>query len=150
MPLTTGLTPTRFYARVFGLATALLLGFVLWRLLERFTASLLWAGLLAFMMHPLNGRLLARWKRPALVSGLLTGAAVVIIIGPVALFVFAFIRQATELLQRFQAEAPAASRHSGGVHSRDRAPERAAERNAPITIPRTSIHSQSISGANLR
>lgn len=105
MSLPAGLPPTRYYARVFSLATAALLGYLLWRLLSPFLAPLLWASLLAFMLQPLNRRLLAKWKKPGLAAGLLTGTAFVVIAGPVSLFVFAFIRQATELLQRFQAEA---------------------------------------------
>lgn len=99
------LTPSRYYARVFGLVTAAVLGYLLWRLLSPFAAPLLWAGLLAFMLYPLNARLL-RWKnKPALAAGLLTSSAFLVIVGPVTLFVFAFIRQATDLLARFQAEA---------------------------------------------
>jgi predicted PurR-regulated permease PerM len=105
MPPPAALTPTRYYARVFALGTAALLGYLLWRLLSPFAAPILWAALLAFMLQPANRRLLEKWKKPALAAGLLTGAAFLVIAGPVTLFVFAFIRQATELLQRFQAEA---------------------------------------------
>jgi predicted PurR-regulated permease PerM len=101
----TTLTPSRYYARVFALVTAGVLGYLLFRLLSPFTAPLLWASLLAFMLAPMNERLL-RWKRkPALASGLLTGATFLVIVGPVTFFVFAFIRQAGDLLARFQAEA---------------------------------------------
>jgi predicted PurR-regulated permease PerM len=100
------LTPSRYYARVFGLATAAVLGYLLWRIvLVPFAAPLMWATLLTFMLMPWHDKLLVRVKRPMVSSGLLTGAAFLVVAGPVTLFVFAFIRQATDLLQRFQLEA---------------------------------------------
>lgn len=99
------LTPSRYYARVFGLVTAAVLGFLLIRLLAPFFAPLLWASLLAFMLQPANRRLLGRGQKPGLAAGLLTSASFVVIAGPVTLFVFAFLRQAGDLLIRFQTEA---------------------------------------------
>ncbi len=100
------LPPSRYYARVFGLVTAAVLGFLLFRLLSPFAAPLMWAFLLAFMLQPLNNKLLRRWPtKPGLGAGLLSGLALVVVAGPVTLFIFAFLRQATDLLTRFQAEA---------------------------------------------
>ena len=99
------LTPSRYYARVFGLITAALLGFLLFRLLSPFFAPLMWATLIAFMMQPANNKLLRRGQKPGLAAGVLTGAAFVVVAGPLTFFVFAFLRQAGELLQKFQAEA---------------------------------------------
>jgi predicted PurR-regulated permease PerM len=100
------LPPSRYYARVFGLVTAAVLAFLLFRILAPFAVPLMWASLLAFMLQPANNRLLRRWpNKPGLGAGLLTGAAAIVIIGPVSLFVVAFLRQASDLLQRFQAEA---------------------------------------------
>lgn len=99
------LTPSRYYARVFGLVTAAVLGFALFRLLSPFAAPLMWAALMAFMLQPANRRLLARGQRPTLAAALLTGAAFLVVAGPVTIFVFAFLRQAGELLVKFQAEA---------------------------------------------
>lgn len=99
------LTPSRYYARVFGLITAALLGFLLFRLLAPFAAPLMWAALIAFMLQPANKKLLERRVKPGLAAGLLTGAAFVVVAGPLTFFVFAFLRQAGELLARFQAEA---------------------------------------------
>lgn len=99
------LTPSRYYARVFGLVTAAVLGFALFRLLSPFAAPLMWASLIAFMLQPANRKLLARGQKPTLAAGLLTGAAFVVVAGPLTLFVFAFLRQAGELLAKFQAEA---------------------------------------------
>ncbi len=100
------LTPSRYYARVFGLVTAAVLGFLLFRLLSPFAAPLIWAFLLAFMLQPANNRLTARWpKKPGLAAGLLSTAALLVVAGPLTIFIFAFLRQATDLLTRFQAEA---------------------------------------------
>ena len=96
---------SRFYARAFGLATAAVLGFLLLLVLKPFAAPILWAALLAFMLQPLNHRLITRWQRPGLAAGLVTALISVVTIGPVGVFLFAFVRQATELLFRFQAEA---------------------------------------------
>ena len=99
------LTPPRYYARVFGLITAAVLGFFLFRLLFPFAAPLMWAALIAFMLQPANRKLLARGQKPSLAAGLLTSAAFLVVAGPLTLFVFAFLRQAGELLAKFQAEA---------------------------------------------
>ena len=94
-----------FYARAFGLATAVVLGFLLLLVLRPFAAPIVWAALLAFMLQPVNHRLINRWHRPGLAAGLITGLISIVTIGPVGVFLFAFVRQATELLFRFQAEA---------------------------------------------
>lgn len=99
------LTPSRYYARVFGLATAAVLGYLLFRLLSPFAAPLMWAALMAYMLQPANRKLLGRGQKPGLAAGILTGAAFLVVAGPVTLFVFAFLRQAGELLVRFQTEA---------------------------------------------
>lgn len=96
---------SRFYGRVFGLATTLVLGGLLLLVFRPFAAPIVWAALFAFMLHPFNRRLLTKWRRPALAAGLVTAATAVVIIGPVGVFVFALVRQATELLSGFQAEA---------------------------------------------
>ncbi|MFO0596408.1 MAG: AI-2E family transporter [Myxococcaceae bacterium] len=100
------LTPSRYYARVFGLATAAVLAYLLFRILFPFAVPLMWASLLAFMLQPANDKLLLRWpKKPGLASGILTAVVGVVVTGPLSLFVFAFLRQASDLLNRFQAEA---------------------------------------------
>lgn len=100
------LPPSRYYARVFGLVTAAVLAFLLVRILIPFAAPMMWAFLLAFMLQPANNRLLAKWPgKPGLAAGLLTAATAIVVTGPVTFFVFAFLRQATDLLVRFQSEA---------------------------------------------
>lgn len=98
--------PSRFYTRAFALGTIAVLGGLLFRTLTPFMVPIVWATLLAFMLQPLNRRLLARWPtKPGLAAGLLTGGMVVLVSGPVSLFLFAFLRQASQLLTRFQNEA---------------------------------------------
>ena len=99
------LSPSRYYARVFGLVTAAVLGFLLFRILAPFFAPLMWATLLAFMLQPANQKLLGRGQKPNTAAGLLTGVSFLVVAGPVTFFVFAFLRQAGELLARFQTEA---------------------------------------------
>lgn len=101
------LAPSHYYARVFALVTAAVLGVVTFRILLPFFAPLMWASLLAFMLQPANARLLARGQKPPLAAGVLTVSAFLVVAGPVTLFVFTFLRQAGELLARFQTEAAA-------------------------------------------
>ncbi len=96
---------SRFYARAFALGTFLVLGTLLLLVLKPFGAPILWAALLAFMLQPLNRRLVAKWHRPALAAALVTAIASLVIIGPVGVFVITFVRQTTDLLTRFQVEA---------------------------------------------
>lgn len=97
---------SRFYARAFALVTIAVLGGLLYRTLTPFIVPILWASLFAFMLHPLNQKLRAKWPtKPGLGAGLLTLGMVVVVGGPVSLFLFAFIQQASSLLDRFKSEA---------------------------------------------
>jgi predicted PurR-regulated permease PerM len=104
-PSLPGLTPARYYARAFGLGTTALLGYLLYRVLSPFAQPIIWASLLAFMLSPLQRRLAAKLKRPAVASGLLTAATFLVVAGPVTLLGVAFAQQGSALLARFQAEA---------------------------------------------
>ena len=109
------ITPeSRFWARVFGVAAAAVLFYLLARILRPFFGPILWAVLLAFLLFPVN-----RWLRGRLrghrgaASVLLTFAVTLGIVIPSALLMFAFVRQATELLAsvsalagRYQIERP--------------------------------------------
>lgn len=100
------MTPSRFYTRAFALGTIAVLGGLLFRTLTPFVVPIIWATLLAFMLQPLNRRLRAKWpSKPGLGAGLLTVGMVVLVGGPVTLFLFAFLRQASQLLTGFQNEA---------------------------------------------
>ncbi|MCC6338227.1 MAG: AI-2E family transporter [Myxococcales bacterium] len=100
-----GLSPPRYYRRVFALVAFAVLGYFLFRILAPFTSAILWAALLTFMLMPLQRRLDARWKRPMLSAGLLTALTFLVVAGPVTIFGFAFTRQASELIARMQSEA---------------------------------------------
>ncbi len=104
-PSSPGLTPSRYYGRAFGIATTAVLGFALVRLLTPFATPIIWASLLAFMLHPLQQRLTTKVKRPMVVSVVITAGTFLVVAGPLAVFIFAFLRQASDLLARFQAEA---------------------------------------------
>jgi predicted PurR-regulated permease PerM len=54
----------RFYPRVFGLAVAALAALALYSILQPFVGPILWALLLAFLLHPLHVRLSRRLHGP--------------------------------------------------------------------------------------
>ncbi|HEY4911344.1 MAG TPA: hypothetical protein VIJ73_17660 [Methylomirabilota bacterium] len=61
---------SRLYARVFGLVAGGLLALALVSILGSFLESILWAGLLAFLVAPLNGLLTRKLGgRPAVGAG---------------------------------------------------------------------------------
>jgi predicted PurR-regulated permease PerM len=97
--------PSRFYTRAFALGTILVLGGLLFRTLTPFLVPIVWATLFAFMLQPLNRRLIDKWRKPGLAAGALTTGMVFLVAGPISLFLFAFLRQASQLLSRFQNEA---------------------------------------------
>ena len=99
------MTPNRFYGRVFGLVTAAVLAWMLVLILKPFASPLLWGFLLAFMLQPLNRKLMSKGRSPGLAAGLLTALTFLVVAGPITLFALVFVRQATDLLARFQAEA---------------------------------------------
>jgi len=84
----------RFYARVFGLAAAALLALLLLNILKPFFESILWAGLLAFLLAPVDAFLARKLGgRPAL-SALLLTVAGALFLGIVAVLPF-FVKTAT-------------------------------------------------------
>jgi predicted PurR-regulated permease PerM len=96
-------TGDRFYARVFGLAAAAILGLVLYRIVAPFVGPMMWALLLAFLLHPLHVRLTRRFKgRENLSASLLTLGAFVMLAGPLAGMSAAFVAQAADLVQWLQ------------------------------------------------
>jgi predicted PurR-regulated permease PerM len=92
---------SRFSTRVFGIAVAALLLYLLARILLPLLGPILWALLLTFLLFPVN-----RWLRGKLrgrrgaASLLLTFAVTLGIVIPVTLLMLVFFRQATELLSR--------------------------------------------------
>jgi predicted PurR-regulated permease PerM len=97
---------SRFWTRVFAVAGAALLLYLLARILRPFLGPILWATLLAFLLFPVNRWLRGRLRdRRGLVSLLLTLAVALGIVIPATLLMFVFVRQATELLGRVSAMA---------------------------------------------
>lgn len=93
----------RFYARSFALATAILLGYAFFRIVQPFLGPILWALFIAFLLHPLHERLTPRLKqRPQLSALLLTLLTLVIVLGPLTALSAAFAAQVGDLLQYAQ------------------------------------------------
>lgn len=93
----------RFYPRVFGLAVAALLAWALYAILQPFIAPILWALLLAFLLHPVNVRLrrsLHGNKSRGAAAFLMTVVVTLAIVLPAALVAMAFAGQASDLINK--------------------------------------------------
>jgi len=87
-----------FYRRGFAIATLLLVGYLLYRILLPFFGPLVWAAFLAFMLYPLHQHWTRRLKgRPALSAGLITALTPIAILIPLAVVGGVFAAQAAEL-----------------------------------------------------
>jgi predicted PurR-regulated permease PerM len=87
------------YRRSFVIATVLIMGYLLQRVLEPLGAALGWAAVLAFMLLPLHERLARKLKgRNALSAGILTGLTPFFVMAPVAMIAIAFAGQVGVLL----------------------------------------------------
>jgi predicted PurR-regulated permease PerM len=101
-----------FYARTFALLTLLLLGYLLFVILEPFFAPLAWALFIAFLLHPLHARLVRALRgRANLSAALLTLATFFILLGPIAGLSAAFAGQVADLL-RYAQEIAAAQKET--------------------------------------
>ncbi len=99
----TSITTSRFYARVFTLGAALLLGVACYRIVEPFAGPLLWAIFFAFLLGPTHVRLTRKLRNRADRSALLlTLLALVALLGPLAALSGAFVQQAGTLVQYLQ------------------------------------------------
>lgn len=88
-----------FYQRSFVIGTVLVLGYLLWRVLEPLAAALGWAAVLAFLLIPVQERLARKLKgRRALSAGILTGLTPLFVMAPVAMLGIAFAKQVSVLL----------------------------------------------------
>ena len=96
-------TDRGFYPRVFGLVTAVVLGYALVVMVLPFAGPIFWAFLLAFMLYPLNESLRRALRgRRGLAALLLTLAGVALILVPGALIAVAFVSQAGDLVNSIQ------------------------------------------------
>ncbi len=99
----------RFFSRVFSIALAALLAYLLWLILRPFFGPILWALLLAFLLYPANAALCRKLGgRPGLAALLMTLGVTLGIVIPAALLALIFTRQAGELVTRL---SDAASRY---------------------------------------
>jgi predicted PurR-regulated permease PerM len=90
----------RFYARLFGLVAGGLLALALFSILRPFLGSILWAGLLAFLLAPLNDLLTRKLGgRPGLAALLVTVAGALFVLIPAVVTAIIFAGQATDLLK---------------------------------------------------
>src|SRR6266498_1039454 len=95
------MSESRFSTRVFGVAAAALLIYLLPRILNPFFGPILWALLLAFLLFPVNRWLRAKMRgRRGAAALLLTVAVTLGIVIPASLLMLVFVRQAGELLTR--------------------------------------------------
>ena len=99
-------TPSKFYARVFALAVAALLGLALLRIFLPFAGPIAWAAFLAFLLFPINQRLRRRFGgRSGLAAGMLTILAPVVVLLPLAALSIEFFAQVSALLRKLQLAA---------------------------------------------
>lgn len=107
-----------FYARTFAMITFAVLAYLLYEILRPFFAPIAWASFLAFLLHPAHARL-QRKIGPGFSAALLTVAALLLLLGPLAALGAAFVTQAAELMKYIQGLAteykPAAPSDLGSV-----------------------------------
>ena len=94
-------TPS-FYARVFALAVAAILGYALYLIVEPFALPMAWAAFLAFLLFPLNVRWRRRFKGKSLAAAVLTILAPIVILLPLSALSLEFVSQISSMLRRLQ------------------------------------------------
>jgi predicted PurR-regulated permease PerM len=98
-------TISNFYARVFALAVAVLLGYALYLIFSPFAVPMTWAAFLAFLLYPLNLRMRRRFKGKSLAAGVLTILTPFTILLPLSALSVEFISQVSGLLRQVQKSA---------------------------------------------
>jgi predicted PurR-regulated permease PerM len=89
-----------FYRRSFQVAAAVLLGYLLYRIVSPLRGMLGWAAVLAFILHPLHERLARRLKgRSALSAGILTGLTPFFVLAPLAVLGVVFAGQVARVVE---------------------------------------------------
>ena len=92
--------PSEFYRRTFQIATAALLGYLLFRILHPLSGMLGWAVVLAFILHPLQVRVTRLFGgRRALSAAILTSLTPFVVLAPLAVLTGAFVGQVTRLIE---------------------------------------------------
>ncbi len=102
-----------FYPRVFALAVAAVLGYLLLRIFAPFAEAMSWAAFLAFLLYPLNVRLRRRFRGGrAAAAGVLTFLFPLGVLLPLSALSVEFVAQIASLSARVQAVATRADVHS--------------------------------------
>jgi predicted PurR-regulated permease PerM len=92
-----------FYRRAFGVATAALLGYLLYRILSPFFGPIVWAVFLAFLLQPAQQRLTRGFRdRPSAAAFVLTNVTLLLLVGPLTILGGMFATQAKALIERLQ------------------------------------------------
>src|SRR5437763_14388697 len=92
--------PSEFYRRCFQLATAAILGYLLYRILHPLSGMLGWAAVLALILYPLQERLTRLFGgRRALSAALLTAFTPFLVLAPLSVLTGAFVGQVTRLIE---------------------------------------------------
>jgi predicted PurR-regulated permease PerM len=96
---------SNFYARIFAVVVAAVLGYALVLIFTPFLGPMTWAAFLAFLLYPLNLRLRRRFKGSAAAAGVLTFLAPIVILLPLSALSIDFVAQISTLLQKLQKSA---------------------------------------------
>ena len=97
----------RFWVRAGGVVLVVLLGWLVWRIVEPLWQSILWAVLLGALLAPWNARLARRLGgRPVLASSLMTALTVVLFLLPLATIGGAVAAQAAQLAELLDQYVP--------------------------------------------
>jgi predicted PurR-regulated permease PerM len=99
------ITVSSFYARVFALVVAAILGYALFLIFMPFGLALAWAAFLAFLLYPLNLRLRRRLAKKSIAAGTLTVLAPIAILLPLSALSIEFVAQVSALLKNLQKSA---------------------------------------------
>ncbi|HEY0767261.1 MAG TPA: AI-2E family transporter [Steroidobacteraceae bacterium] len=95
-----------FYQRCFQIATAAILGYLLFRILDPLSGVLGWAAVLAFVLYPLHVRLTQRLKgRGALSAGILTTLTPFVVLAPLSVLAGAFVGQVARLIEYLRGQS---------------------------------------------
>jgi predicted PurR-regulated permease PerM len=88
-----------FYRRCFQLATAVVLGYALYKILDPLITIIAWAAMLAFIFYPLHERLLRRLKgRTSLSAGIVAGLTPFIVFVPLSVLGVVFAGQVARVI----------------------------------------------------
>ncbi len=99
-------TESQFYPRIIALVTAGLLGVATFQIFQPFLGPLLWAGLFAFILFPVNQALRRAFRgRKGAAALLLTLGVHLVIVFPALLSVGVFVTQSSNLVGRLHAAA---------------------------------------------